>query len=438
MAIDTSMYGNIKPIQLENPLTQFAQVSAIENAQNQNRLADLMFGEKQRGIAEEKAMNQLYAGAVGADGAIDRNKLYSSMAQGGFGSKLQTVQKGFAEADEKQSTIRKNDATARKTGFEAANLALTQHRDLLNTVNDPATARQWLVAAYQNPDTKGIFERMGPLEVALQRFDQGVTTPETFAKWKMGASMNAEKLVEYTTPNANTVANNNTSIQTTGMNNATSVRTTGMNNATSVKTTGMNNATSVQTTGMTNATSRANNADTISATAAKDKALTETQGNATMFASRMKDASSTLVPLEEKGINASNPRTMAAGNIATNWMASNEGQQYMQAARNWVTANLRKESGAAIPDPELASEIKKYFAMPGDGKDVIAQKRQARAVAEEGMLVQAGPGAQKIQGVLDRGGSKAGSRADPLVGSVKDGYKFKGGNPADPSSWEKQ
>jgi hypothetical protein len=148
----------------------------------------------------------------------------------------------------------------------------------------------------------------------------------------------------------------------------------------------------------------------------KDAALTEVQANATSFVSRMRDASSIIDPLEESGTSMGQPRTAAAQSLWTNWMASDEGQKYMQGVRNWVTANLRKESGAAIPDPELANEYRKWFPQFGDGKKVIEQKRQARKVAEEAMTIQAGPGAAKVGGILERGGSAAaGAKAAPTT-----------------------
>jgi hypothetical protein len=116
----------------------------------------------------------------------------------------------------------------------------------------------------------------------------------------------------------------------------------------------------------------------------------------------MRQASEVIDKLEEKGVNPGKLGTILAGSNWTNPLASSEGQQYMQGQRNWVSANLRKESGAAIPDSEMANEIKKYFPQPGDSKEVIAQKRQARAVAEEGMMVQAGPGAKQVPGIIDR------------------------------------
>ncbi len=68
-----------------------------------------------------------------------------------------------------------------------------------------------------------------------------------------------------------------------------------------------------------------------------------------------------------------------------NMMVSSEFQMALQAMRNWVTANLRKESGAAIPPEEQAQEFVKWFPSIGDSPEVIEQKREARKVAERGM-----------------------------------------------------
>ena len=60
-------------------------------------------------------------------------------------------------------------------------------------------------------------------------------------------------------------------------------------------------------------------------------------------------------------------------------------QNAKQAMENWVTANLRKESGAAIPPEEVAREYKKWFPSIGDKPSTIRQKAQARKIAEDNM-----------------------------------------------------
>jgi hypothetical protein len=72
-------------------------------------------------------------------------------------------------------------------------------------------------------------------------------------------------------------------------------------------------------------------------------------------------------------------------------------QQVDQARRNFITAVLRKESGAAIGASEFANEEKKYFPQTGDTDAVIKQKQDARELAIKAMGIQAGPqGARNI------------------------------------------
>lgn len=161
-----------------------------------------------------------------------------------------------------------------------------------------------------------------------------------------------------------------------------------------------------------------------------DPKLTEVQGNATQFATRMADATRTLDGLSADG-NAPWPSTVAragykpefpnwlpggqvvgAGISALNKAATPEAAlQVRQAQDNWITANLRKESGAAIPIPELEAERNKWFPQPGEGEETAKQKAAARKVAEEAMLVQAGPGKSQVRRILDQTAPKKGAQA---------------------------
>lgn len=72
-------------------------------------------------------------------------------------------------------------------------------------------------------------------------------------------------------------------------------------------------------------------------------------------------------------------------------------QQYRQAQQNWVTANLRPESGAVIGVDEMENEIMKYFPQTNDSAETIAQKARARRDTELAMTVRAGPAYKQIQ-----------------------------------------
>jgi hypothetical protein len=148
--------------------------------------------------------------------------------------------------------------------------------------------------------------------------------------------------------------------------------------------------------------------------------LTDTQGNATAFGVRMKESNQLLNDLEKKGItNTGIVRSTIAGtagmtpfigeklqqgvhagmNVLPSALGgpSAEQQQVDAARRNFVTAVLRKESGAAISPSEFYNESQKYFPQPGDSDAVIAQKRHARDTAIKAMEIQAGPGKRFIE-----------------------------------------
>ena len=62
-----------------------------------------------------------------------------------------------------------------------------------------------------------------------------------------------------------------------------------------------------------------------------------------------------------------------------------------QAERNFINANLRKESGAAIAPEEFASAEKQYFPRPGDTPDILKIKAANRQQATLAMKTGAGP-----------------------------------------------
>ncbi len=86
---------------------------------------------------------------------------------------------------------------------------------------------------------------------------------------------------------------------------------------------------------------------------------------------------------------------------------SPEQQQVAQARINFITAVLRKESGASIQPSEFSMEEKKYFPKPGDDASVVAQKQKARDLAIKAMSIQAGPGAKNIEQYAPTGGASA-------------------------------
>jgi hypothetical protein len=143
------------------------------------------------------------------------------------------------------------------------------------------------------------------------------------------------------------------------------------------------------------------------------KAPTVDASNAAGFYKRMAQSEQIISKIEQEGYSpASNKGDFfTAGGTFSNWATSPKGQQYYNAATNWIRANLRKESGAAIGVDEAKLEYSTYFPSPGDTKETIEQKRQLRQQTAESVKG-AGLPAMKYQ---DQSGS--GSQAngfDPL------------------------
>jgi hypothetical protein len=129
MGIDTSIYSRIQPMQIDSPFEVAAGAAKIHGMRQQNRLADLAFADRERGIEQENALSQAYKSAVGADGQIDRSRLYSGVAQAGAGSKLQGIQKGFADQDKATRDAEKTQIESHLKKFEVAGQIMSGVRD---------------------------------------------------------------------------------------------------------------------------------------------------------------------------------------------------------------------------------------------------------------------------------------------------------------------
>ena len=168
----------------------------------------------------------------------------------------------------------------------------------------------------------------------------------------------------------------------------------------------------------------------------KTTGLNEAQSNATAFGMRMKEANATLTALENKGETGTGViggtasgvvglvpfvgDKLSAGvdnifNVLPGVLGgfSPEQQQVLNGRINFISAVLRKESGASIQPNEFSLMEKLYFPRPGDDATVIKQKQRARDLAVKTMKVQAGPGAKSID-QLSSGEAGTPSANDPL------------------------
>ena len=75
---------------------------------------------------------------------------------------------------------------------------------------------------------------------------------------------------------------------------------------------------------------------------------------------------------------------------------SDERRQYLQAANNFIRANLRKESGAAIGVDEWKQEFINYFPQYNDDEQTIKNKEMFRNILTQNMKAAGGKSFKKI------------------------------------------
>jgi hypothetical protein len=112
--------------------------------------------------------------------------------------------------------------------------------------------------------------------------------------------------------------------------------------------------------------------------------LTEGQSKDVGYLTRGIAANDTLGSYE-KALTGTQDAVAAALPGVGNMVVSKEYQMGDQAGREFLAAILRKDTGAAVTQQEFDLYGKMYLPRPGDGPDVLEQKRIARARALEGI-----------------------------------------------------
>ena len=189
MPIDPNIALQVRGIEVPNPLNQLAQVSQIQNAQNQNTLAQYQLGKAQREDVTANALDALYAKHFDTQtGTVNKNALFADLAAQKLGSQIPKLQASMAETEGKL-------ATANKTKAEAAIKQTELFKNDLVNVNTPQDAALWLASQYKDPVMGSVVSRV-PLDKALQQIPQDA---QGFAQWKQKNALGMDKYIERTT-----------------------------------------------------------------------------------------------------------------------------------------------------------------------------------------------------------------------------------------------
>jgi hypothetical protein len=407
MALDPNIALQVQPAQIQNPLTAYANVAALQNAQQQNQLYGLAIQKSQREQTQSDALNNAFKapGAVNADGSLNSSGILSNVASAGAGSAIPALSKQLTEAQTAQ-------LGQQKAKVENALQQVGAIGQVLNGVTDQTSydaARNW-AATHLGQDAVANMPAQYDPQLVAQKQREALTVVQQLDQHNKALDQQLQQAQFGETQRHNAA----TEASTTRGQDLTAATETRGQNLRALDYDATNGVVVNKATGQTMQ---------IPGISGSQK-LTQDQGNAVAFGARALDAQSTLRQLEASGVTnggrlaggldaipviggalggavRSTAGLPLVGGLAQSTIAPSDQQQsYEQAQRNFVSAVLRKESGAAISNEEYANEGKKYFPQPGDSAATIEQKARARDLAIEGLKAQAGPGASLIPGII--------------------------------------
>lgn len=436
MPADASIYGMLRPLQQQpGPLDQYAQGMQIRHMLDQGDVANMQRQKMMRDMQEEEAFRSALQGASTVDEAT------IGRLMGVSPTRAMALQKQMLEGRKTRADIGKSEA-------EAAAKVIDTHRNLLGGVQDQASYNAWRAGLIQSapglagavpeqftPQTKmallmkadDLLKRLSP-ELSQRDIGGRVVNVNPYTGEQVG-----EGIAKTATPGE--LLTDERTRSEGAANRGVTIRGQNLSAETTRRGQDMG--------GRTYDADRGVVVDTRAVTAApvtvggqplgaKNKELTDAQAKALLFGDRMQKSDAILAELAQKGVNVSTPGSRSGYGVGATVNVLNTGdrQRLDQAKRDFINAVLRRESGAVISQQEFDNAEQQYFPQVGDSETVRAQKAANRKTAIDGIMAEV-PEARRPAAPAPK------APAAPKLGERRDGYIYRGGNPADQKSWEK-
>jgi hypothetical protein len=108
-------------MEVVNPLAQYGQIAAIQNAQNQNALAQFQLGSARRQEEAQNALSQAYQQSINPEtGQLDPKMLIGNVARSKAASMLPEIQTKLLESQTKEATLKKTTQETEASQFKLA------------------------------------------------------------------------------------------------------------------------------------------------------------------------------------------------------------------------------------------------------------------------------------------------------------------------------
>ena len=179
MALDPNISLGVRPMELANPLAQYGQIAAIQNAQNQNALAQFQLGSAQRQEEAQNALSESYRKSINPDtGQFDPKLLIGNIAQSKAAHLLPDIQGKLLEAESKQATMAK---TRQETSAGEFKLTQDKLKHGWNSLGDSPTPQD-AIKKLNEGVTKGYFD-FSTANAEAQKLQN--MTPEQYKQYRV-------------------------------------------------------------------------------------------------------------------------------------------------------------------------------------------------------------------------------------------------------------
>ena len=398
MPVSASPWGNLLSQQIKSPESFTADRQAVEAGGITNALNTAKLGEYQQGLQRSEQLRNMLSSGAGSD----------QLMKGGFLKEGMDLAKNNADVGNinAEETGRRVESFAKKAAIM---------RSSIGSVPTPQAAARYMQQAFADPDMGPVMKQFGTLEDALSEIP---SNPNDFRNWQMQASEGIGKLVDH-------AEEQRTQAETERNNKAQNgIALSGQR-------------VTMRGQDMTDSRARDFNAVQVEANNIKrseKKDVADLTKN-----SQVASFDTMLGTLDRLGKHSGLSRSVGVtgafptmpGSDSANFQA--ELNTFQSQAFLPMVAQLK--GMGALSDAEGKKLTAAVGALDPKMGEQAFRDSVARITADMEAARTRVAGAPRAGGASGEWGSPA-SKA-PKAGAVDGGYRFKGGNPADKSNWEK-
>lgn len=179
MALDPNISLGVKPLELTNPLAQYGQIAAIQNAQNQNALAQFQLGTARRQEESQNVLADVYKRSINPEtGAIDNQALLKNLAASNAAYLIPDVQTKLLASEKERGLIKKTGIETEEKEFKLKNDKLNFAWNAVGSASTPQDAIQKITEGVRN----GVFDMKGATTDIQQLQNM---TPEQYQQYRV-------------------------------------------------------------------------------------------------------------------------------------------------------------------------------------------------------------------------------------------------------------